>query len=103
MSFRTTTEFKTAAQDVFRELWQDGKKIESSVIRKGGLVEIVEGSGYHTEVHSKRLRSDVSATENASGIYTEEQVEDARERLERASADEGDEEKVYGPLFEPPA
>jgi hypothetical protein len=93
-----TSHFETAVQDLYVENWHNDQRVNHYWLHAGEQVEIISGDGYTTVVRSSRLKWDMVTCENAGRHYTEEQHQEARDRLERAAEGE-DEEKVYGPLF----
>jgi hypothetical protein len=96
------TRTRTAAQDLWVEHWHNDVRLHYFVVRAGQPINIYEEDGYRTDVQPHRLKLDAAVASNVSGSEPEERQEEARDRLERASGDDGDEEKVYGPLFVDP-
>jgi hypothetical protein len=99
MSTMKAIRIKTAAQDVWVEVWKDDVRLHYYVVRAGERVDLYNEDGFRTEVEPHLLKLDAAVAGNPSDTIPEERREEAVFRLERASADEAEVEKVYGPFF----
>jgi hypothetical protein len=97
------TRTRTAAQDVWVEVWKDDVRLHYYVVRAGERVDLYDEDGFRTFVEPHRLKLDVAKAAAESGSCPEEEREDAIFRVERTG--DGDDEqvrKVYGPLYSDP-
>jgi hypothetical protein len=99
---KKVTRTRTAAQNLWVEVWHDDRRLEYYVVQAGATVNFYETDGFWTKVEPHALRLDTSVAGIATDTITEGRRQQAIFRLERASADGGNVELVYGPMFTDP-